>query len=91
MFLKHDFCIKFSCFTFHRQWVIREFNLWDGELTYIDRLLEDDVRNNSAWNQRYFVISNTTEFSEDTLKEEIKWVFHLNFISVIYVISIYIL
>lgn len=56
----------------YRQWVIKEFSLWDGELNYIDQLLEDDVRNNSAWNQRFFIVSNTTDFSEDILKEEIK-------------------
>jgi protein farnesyltransferase/geranylgeranyltransferase type-1 subunit alpha len=40
---------------YHRQWVIKTFGLWDNELTYINRLLEEDVRNNSAWNQRYFI------------------------------------
>jgi len=29
----------------------------------VERLLEEDVRNNSAWNQRHFVISLTTGFS----------------------------
>ncbi len=40
------------------QWVIRHFNLWDGELDYVDKLLNEDIRNNSAWNQRFFVISS---------------------------------
>ncbi|PWN54443.1 protein prenylyltransferase [Violaceomyces palustris] len=30
--------------------------LWDGELEYVDRLLDEDIRNNSAWNHRWFVI-----------------------------------
>ncbi|KAK0531600.1 CAAX geranylgeranyltransferase alpha subunit [Tilletia horrida] len=30
--------------------------LWDGELEYTDALLEEDVRNNSAWNHRFFVL-----------------------------------
>lgn len=38
----------------------------------MDKLLDDDVRNNSAWNQRFFVISNTTGFPEDIVKSEIK-------------------
>lgn len=48
-------------------------SLFDGELNYVDQLLDDDIRNNSAWNQRYFVINNTTGFTEDVLKREIKY------------------
>jgi len=34
----------------------------------------DDFRNNSAWNQRYFVISNTKDLSSlDVKKEEIEY------------------
>lgn len=40
----------------YRQWLVRHFALWDGELPYIDSLLRADVRNNSAWNHRWFVI-----------------------------------
>ncbi|GAA6051353.1 hypothetical protein JCM3770_004497 [Rhodotorula araucariae] len=29
--------------------------VWDGELAYVDQLLADDIRNNSAWNHRFFV------------------------------------
>lgn len=41
----------------------QEYKLWDGELAFVEELLEDDVRNNSAWNQRHFVISRTTTYS----------------------------
>ncbi|KAN0064800.1 CAAX geranylgeranyltransferase alpha subunit [Thecaphora frezii] len=30
--------------------------LWDGELEYTEKLLVEDVRNNSAWNHRWFCI-----------------------------------
>jgi protein farnesyltransferase/geranylgeranyltransferase type-1 subunit alpha len=40
--------------------VNKQFSLWDGELFFVDRLLKEDLRNNSAWNHRHFVISNTT-------------------------------
>lgn len=30
--------------------------MYDGELDYVERLLLDDVRNNSAWNQRFFLL-----------------------------------
>ena len=59
-----------------RQWVLSEFGLWDGELSYITRLITEDVRNNSAWNQRYFVVVNTTGFNDDVIAQEIKSAFH---------------
>merc|ERR1712029_629466 len=43
----------------HRQWAIQTFQLFDDELIFINGLLESDVRNNSAWNQRFFVITST--------------------------------
>lgn len=45
--------------------------MFDKELDYIEELLQDDIRNNSAWNQRYFVISNTTNFESDVIDKEI--------------------
>lgn len=42
----------------YRQWLVRRFDLWDeGELEATEQLIEDDVRNNSAWNHRFFVVS----------------------------------
>ncbi|KAL4591217.1 hypothetical protein LXL04_004171 [Taraxacum kok-saghyz] len=41
----------------HRQWVLQNLGGWEDELAYCDKLLEDDIFNNSAWNQRYFVIT----------------------------------
>lgn len=32
--------------------------MFDNELAYIDKLLSMDVRNNSAWNQRFFVLKH---------------------------------
>lgn len=40
----------------YRQWLVRHFSLWDSELPYVESLLEADVRNNSAWNHRWFVV-----------------------------------
>ena len=56
----------------HKQWVIKEFNLWDDELQYVNKLLTDDIRNNSAWNQRYFIITHTTQFTDEVIAKEIK-------------------
>ncbi|CAA6660132.1 unnamed protein product [Spirodela intermedia] len=43
----------------HRQWVLQSLGGWEDELDYCAQLLDDDIFNNSAWNQRYFVISKS--------------------------------
>lgn len=46
----------------YRQWLLAHFNdeaeggLWAGERAWIEELLEKDVRNNSAWHHRFFVV-----------------------------------
>jgi len=43
----------------YRQWLLSYFNedaLWDGELAYVENMLDKDVRNNSAWHHRFFVV-----------------------------------
>lgn len=49
------------------------FRLYEGELDYVDSLLQTDIRNNSAWNQRYFVVNNTTGFTDVVLSNEIDY------------------
>lgn len=46
-------------------------SLYGKELEYVEQLLNDDVRNNSAWNQRYFIISNTTKFEQEVIDREV--------------------
>lgn len=58
----------------HRQWALKTFELWNGELAYLDRLLTEDVMNNSAWNHRYFVVGNTTGFTDEVADREFKYV-----------------
>ncbi|KAG5642273.1 hypothetical protein DXG03_003322 [Asterophora parasitica] len=43
----------------YRQWLLAFFNddgLWAGELDFVDSVLAQDVRNNSAWHHRFFVV-----------------------------------
>lgn len=43
----------------HRQWALQALGGWENELEYCRELLEVDIFNNSAWNQRYFVITKS--------------------------------
>ena len=57
----------------HRQWVLLAFNLFDQELAVINRLLDEDVRNNSAWNQRFYVINQTTRWTPEVVRREVEF------------------
>lgn len=62
--------------------MIKHFSLWSpAEYEYVEHLLEQDVRNNSAWNQRYFCLSHqldeekeiTNEMKRETLNREVEF------------------
>ena len=57
-----------------RQWLVNDFEEFDDELSYTEELIDDDIRNNSAWNHRYYVIRNTTGFVESVLISEVNFV-----------------
>lgn len=43
----------------YRQWLLAYFNdkdLWAGELDFVEAMIVHDVRNNSAWHHRFFVV-----------------------------------
>lgn len=48
-------------------------SLYENELSFVDRLIGMDVRNNSAWNQRYFVL-NHTGWTDEVIERELKYV-----------------
>ncbi|KAH8298079.1 hypothetical protein KR018_006243 [Drosophila ironensis] len=56
----------------HRQWAIRHFNLFDDELNFVDRLISEDQRNNSAWNQRFFVLQHQG-FTPEVVRRELQY------------------
>ncbi|KAJ7634682.1 hypothetical protein FB45DRAFT_909549 [Roridomyces roridus] len=66
----------------HRQWLLAFFNepsLWEGELDFVDTMMNKDVRNNSVWHHRFFVVfqSGVREGEEDReriLKRELIYV-----------------
>jgi protein farnesyltransferase/geranylgeranyltransferase type-1 subunit alpha len=41
----------------HRQWALKRFQIWEGELEYAEYLIKEDIRNNSAWNHRWYVLT----------------------------------
>ena len=46
----------------YRQWLVRRFDLWEkGELESTEEMLKTDIRNNSAWNHRWFVVFGRDE------------------------------
>lgn len=49
------------------------YRLYEFELDYVDELLEKDLRNNSAWTQRNFVLQNTTGFTKEVLETEVNY------------------
>lgn len=65
----------------YRQWLLAHFDqedLWSLELPSVELLLQEDVRNNSAWHHRFFVVfdSGVREGDEDreqVLRREINF------------------
>ncbi|GAA6012890.1 hypothetical protein JCM10207_008367 [Rhodosporidiobolus poonsookiae] len=48
-------------------------DVWAGEIKYAERLLDEDVRNNSAWNHRFFVAFESGEEAEEVGEREIQY------------------
>mmetsp|Transcript_1018 Transcript_1018/g.2380 ORF Transcript_1018/g.2380 Transcript_1018/m.2380 type:complete len:307 (+) Transcript_1018:89-1009(+) len=57
----------------HRQWVVKRFQLWEEDKAFVEQLLVSDVRNNSAWNQRFFIVQNSTDMGQGVRAREIEW------------------
>lgn len=49
-------------------------HLMENELHFVEQLISHDMRNNSAWNQRYFVINNSDPNME-TIEKELSYTF----------------
>lgn len=57
----------------YRQWLVREFGLWEGhgELEEAEAFIEDDIRNNSAWNFRWFLTFGREEKGDWKVTDQI--------------------
>ena len=85
-----DHILAFDTKNYHvwtyRQWMVRHFSLWDSpaEFASTEKFINDDVRNNSAWNHRWFLCfgkealpenktSSALVIDEDLLDREIAY------------------
>ena len=50
-------------------WCIRAFGLWAEELAYTEAMIDADVRNNSAWNERFFCVAEGSKGADDGAEE----------------------
>lgn len=58
----------------HRQFIVQKFDLWAGEMEFVENLLRDDIRNNSAWNHRYTTVKHTKwPLTEEGRQQEIDY------------------
>ncbi|KAH8731364.1 hypothetical protein GQ44DRAFT_642399, partial [Phaeosphaeriaceae sp. PMI808] len=67
----------------YRQWLVKRFDLFDNheELEWTAEMIEADVRNNSAWNHRYYLVVGGRDGkpSEEIAKREVEYVFHIRY------------
>lgn len=58
----------------YRLWFIERFNLWEGELAFLEEELDDgEVTNNSLWSYRYFLLMKTRIFTQDLVNFELNY------------------
>ncbi|KAH7886877.1 hypothetical protein F5I97DRAFT_1936482 [Phlebopus sp. FC_14] len=79
-------CLQVDTKNYHtwsyRQWILAHFNddsLWSGELDFVESMLSNDLRNNSAWHHRFFVVfqsgvRNGDEDRDEVIRRELTYV-----------------
>lgn len=58
----------------YRKWVVRYCGDYTHELGFVDKLIKDDVYNNSAWAHRFFAFVKLTELGEINWEKEVEYV-----------------
>lgn len=63
----------------YRQWLVKRFDLFEEkeELKWTESMIEEDVRNNSAWNHRWFLViggREEREVEESIVERELEYV-----------------
>ncbi|MBW0498601.1 hypothetical protein O181_038316 [Austropuccinia psidii MF-1] len=57
----------------YRQTILSHYNqpeMWIGELPFNEKLLNEDIRNNSAWNHRFFIVFDAAFLQNPALTTE---------------------
>ena len=61
----------------HKVWLVERYELWNDSqhISFIDKMLDDDVNNNSVWSFRYFIImrKNKDLFSTAIVNMELRY------------------
>lgn len=58
----------------HRQFIVSKFGLWSAELPFLEKLLELDIRNNSAWNHRFYTVKSLNwPFTDEVRRRELEF------------------
>lgn len=59
----------------HKRWLVQYFELFRSkkELEYVTKLINADVRNNSAWNFRHFIVFGDNLSSIEDLEQEVEF------------------
>lgn len=55
----------------HRKWLVRFFNKFDEELEFVDKFIQQDVYNNSAWSHRFFAIFGDAQINKKIITDEV--------------------
>ena len=59
---------------------MKRYNIFDeAELKWTESMIEEDVRNNSAWNHRWFLVFGTDnggEVSKEIVDRELEYVYN---------------
>jgi protein farnesyltransferase/geranylgeranyltransferase type-1 subunit alpha len=66
----------------YRQWILNHFaselgdKVWEDEINFAETMVDEDVRNNSAWHHRFHVVwhPSSTVIREETLRRELRYV-----------------
>ena len=54
----------------YRQYFVKKYSLFEEDLKFVEKLLRYDIRNNSAWNERFFIFTHFPGWNENTIKSE---------------------
>lgn len=67
--------IIISVFFRFKYWFLFLNRCFQNELAFVNEMLKNDVRNNSVWNHRYFILNISEEgFSSKIISEEINYI-----------------